>query len=303
MHSRWNDADARKAVETYARKGVGEDAGAAHLHHAPAGRRPAAGAAWRRQHLGQDRDGRPAGRDARGAVRQGLGLGHGHVIEPPGLPAVKLGAAARAAQAGQAVRRGHGQLPAREPAGLERAQPVGGDAAARLPAAQVHRSHACRRGAEPGRPAGRRGADRRRSTTAAWASCPTSSRASASPSWRPRSTRRKPDVEGLILHKHGIFTFGDDRAGGLRAHDRARVAGRGSGWPRAAATCSRRPRCRRSSRRRPRWRRSSAAPARCKPADARRRAEALRARLPHQPGDPELRRRRRSRRLSASAAW
>ena len=45
--------------------------------------------------------------------------------------------------------------------------------------------------------------------TAASASCPTSCRASRSRAKPPRSTRRKPKVEGLILHKHGIFTFGD----------------------------------------------------------------------------------------------
>ena len=29
-----------------------------------------------------------------------------------------------------------------------------------------------------------------------------------------------PAVEGLVLAKHGIFTFGADRARGVRAHDR-----------------------------------------------------------------------------------
>ena len=41
MQSRWNDADAREAVETYAGAGLGEDAGAARLHLAAARQRPA----------------------------------------------------------------------------------------------------------------------------------------------------------------------------------------------------------------------------------------------------------------------
>ena len=32
---------------------------------------------------------------------------------------------------------------------------------------------------------------------------------------RRRGLRARPAVEGLILHKHGIFTFGRDRARGL----------------------------------------------------------------------------------------
>ena len=37
---------------------------------------------------------------------------------------------------------------------------------------------------------------------------------------RRRRFERDPKVEGLILDKHGIFTFGDKRARSLRAHDR-----------------------------------------------------------------------------------
>ena len=44
----------------------------------------------------------------------------------------------------------------------------------------------------------------------------------------------KPDVAGLILHKHGIFTFAEDRARGLRADDRHGVAGRGAAGEGAA---------------------------------------------------------------------
>ena len=45
--------------------------------------------------------------------------------------------------------------------------------------------------------------------TGAWGSCPISRRASASPRRRPQCSSENPDVEGLILHKHGIFTFGE----------------------------------------------------------------------------------------------
>ena len=43
---------------------------------------------------------------------------------------------------------------------------------------------------------------------AAWASCPTSCRASALAKAAADVFERDPKVEGLILHKHGIFTFG-----------------------------------------------------------------------------------------------
>ena len=43
----------------------------------------------------------------------------------------------------------------------------------------------------------------------------------------------KPEVEGLILDKHGIFTFGSSAARGLRAHDRDGDAGRGAPETRA----------------------------------------------------------------------
>ena len=112
----------------------------------------------------------------------------------------------------------------------------------------------------------------------------------------------KPDVEGLILHKHGIFTFGDDRARGLRAHDRARDAGRAAARQGAPQRVRRRQAGEgagvggRGGAHHP-WRlRGEARQRRC-------RAEALRARLPHQPGDPQLRRRPPISPTSASAAW
>ena len=133
---------------------------ASHLLDAAARMRPAAGFARRRQHLGQDRGpGRPWGA-ARRAVRQGLGLGHGD--DRAGRTAGgQARAAAPAACARQARRRGHGQLSACQPDRCDGAQPFGRNAAARVPAAQVHRSHARCRRPQSGRPAGQRGSYRR----------------------------------------------------------------------------------------------------------------------------------------------
>ena len=54
MQSRWVDRDAKAAVDRYAAAGRSRRSGAAHLHDAAARRRSGAGAARRRQHLGQD---------------------------------------------------------------------------------------------------------------------------------------------------------------------------------------------------------------------------------------------------------
>ena len=125
------------------------------------------------------------------------------------MVAVRLDAAAAAARARRSLRRRHGAGAARPSARSAGAEPVARIAAARLHAAQIRRSHPRQRGAEPDRPAGRREALRRGVTTAASASCPTCVRASASPRPPPTTFDKNPKVEGLILDKHGIFTFGD----------------------------------------------------------------------------------------------
>ena len=90
------------------------------------------------------------------------------------------------------------------------AQPVRRDAAARVHAAQVRRPHPRHRAAQPDRPTRRR--ERARATCSA-SSC----RNRALPAARLRSRQEAaaafdadPSVVGLILHKHGIFTFGGD---------------------------------------------------------------------------------------------
>ena len=74
---------------------------------------------------------------------------------------------------------------------------------------------------------------------------------------------QNPHVEGLILDKHGIFTFGDDGARILRAHDRmVTLAEQRLAKDRKAVFASAAlPNEHRA--RRARWRRSCAAPAPC----------------------------------------
>ena len=195
MQSRWKDADARRAIVGLRRTGRGRGAGAAHLYDAAARAATRAGAARRRQHLAEDRDGGPARRDARGAVRQGLGLGHGGHRPERALPAVRLAPLQEAARARRPQRRGHGARPARLPARSAGAEPVGGVPAARLHAAQVRRPHArqCRPRAWSTSPMARSWPAR--STAAAWGSCPTTARASGSPSGR-RGVRRQARGRG-----------------------------------------------------------------------------------------------------------
>ncbi len=73
------------------------------------------------------------------------------------------------------------------------------------------------------------------------ASCPTGGRASVSPRLLPTCSTPIRRSMGLILHKHGIFTFGDGRARSLRAHDRDGDArGRRACKPTASRCSSRR---------------------------------------------------------------
>ena len=77
MKSGWVDRDAQAMVDRYARDGVGADLALRVYTTRLLGRDPQARAARRRQHLGEDRDARPARRGGRGALRQGLGRRHG----------------------------------------------------------------------------------------------------------------------------------------------------------------------------------------------------------------------------------
>ena len=136
-------------------------------------------------------------------------------IEPAGLPAVRL-APLRTLRARDAlsdedmVRMQRANL--LDPA---RAQPVGRDAAARLPAAQIRRPHPRDRGAEPRRPARRRPSAAPRSTARRMGIVPYIMPGFALAKTAAEMFEADPAVEGLMLLKHGIFTFGDDGARSL----------------------------------------------------------------------------------------
>ena len=182
-------------------------------------------------------------------------------IEPPGLPAVRLAPLRKLRERDALSDEDMVRVAARQPDRSRRAQPVGRDAAARLPAAQIHRPHPLDGGAEPRRPA----------ATAERCADLYGERMGFVPYIMPGFRLAKnaaevfeadPAVEGLVLLKHGIFTFGDTAR---EAYERMIAAvslaeerlarGRktvfaGAHAPAAAA-----------GRRRPRWRRSCAAPA------------------------------------------
>ena len=131
-------------------------------------------------------------------------------IEPAGMPAVRLDALRKLRARDDIADEQMVRAAARQPDRPGRAQSFGRDAAARLRAAQVRRSHPRHRAAQPDRPAGRRKARARRLRRPRSASCPTAGPASASPRRRPKCSTPIRRSSGLILHKHGIFTFGDD---------------------------------------------------------------------------------------------
>ena len=227
----------RRMVARYARRGRRARPGAARLYLAAARRRPAAGAARRRQHLGQDR---AAATCSASEVEVLCVKGSGWdmaAIEPAGLPAVRLAPLRKLRARDGALRRGHGARPARQPARPRRAQPVGRDAAARLPAAQIHRPHAFDRGAEPRRPARRRRALRRSLRPADGA------RALHHAGLRARqegggSLRGRPRGRGAGAAEARHLHLRRHRARGLRADDRDGHARRGAARARPQDACS-----------------------------------------------------------------
>ncbi len=129
-------------------------------------------------------------------------------IEPAGMAGGAARAAAAAADARRSLRRRHGAGAARPPARPDGAKSVARTAAARLHAAQIRRPHPCQRGVEPDRPAGRREAVRRGLWRPRRPRALRACRASVSPRPPPTTFDKNPKVEGLILDKHGIFSFG-----------------------------------------------------------------------------------------------
>ena len=192
----------------------------------------------------------------------------------------ETGAAEEAASARQADRRGHGQLPACEPARCGRAQSVGGNAAACVPAAHICRPHARRGRTEPCRSTRQRSARRRglRRHHGLRAVCdpgiPVGQARGGCLRCEARCRRADPGQARHLHVRHGC-------AGSLRTHDRLRIAcggaaGQGAtpGVPCQGATeegrdggryCADHP-----------WRLR-------REACGRYRAHALRARIPHRP--------------------
>ena len=236
MQSRWIDPTRRRPSIATPRPASARDLALRVYTTRLLGGDPA-GAARRRQHLGQDADGRPRRRGRRGAVRQGHGWDMAD-IEPAGLPAVRLEPLRKLRARDDARRRGDGRL--------QRANLI--DPAAPNPSVEtllhaflphkfVDHTHATAR-AEPDRPARRRGRCARALRRPRRHRALRHARASGSPRRRPQVFDADPNVEGLVLHKHGIFTFGDERARSLRAHDRDGDARRRRAARAAARRCS-----------------------------------------------------------------
>ena len=299
MQSRWNDISALDAVETYAAKGVSEDVALRIYTTRLLGRDPLLVL-----HGGGNTSVKTRAMDDLGHEHEVLcvkGSGWDMAeIEPPGLPAVKLEPLRKL--------RALDALSDEDMVNFQRLNLL--DAAAPNPSVEtllhaflphkfIDHTHAAAVLAWSISPTARR--LRARSTTGAWASCPTSRRASGWPRPRPkcssRTRRRRPDpAQARHLHLRR------DGARGLRAHDRDGVARRERLAPGAAASCSRRARCRRACRGR---RDRADHPRRLRASGRRAGGEPTRfvLDLPHRARDPHLRRTAPSLPTTASAAW
>ena len=242
MQSRWKDADARRAISVYGALGAGEELALRAYTTRLLGRRAGAGAAWRRQYLAEDRDGRLAGETHEVLCVKGSGWDMGD-DRPVGLAGRQARAAARScARCDDSERRGHGARPARQSHRSAGARTPRWRSLlhAFMPHKFVDHTHANAVLALIDQPDGA-GAGARGLRQRAWASCPTPCPGfGLGQDGRAMCSTPIPTVEGLILDKHGIFTFGATRARGLRAHDRDGDAGRGAPAARRARRCSRR---------------------------------------------------------------
>ena len=174
------------------------------------GRDPQARAAWRRQHLGEDHRRRSPRRRRPTCSASRARAGTWRTSSRPACRRCGSTACASCARATRSPTRTWCACSA--PTCIDPAAPnpsVETLLHAFLPHKFVDHTHATAV-LEPRRSAGRRSDLRARSMTAARASCPTSCRASRSRKAAADVFEQAPGVEGLILHKHGIFTFGDD---------------------------------------------------------------------------------------------
>ena len=211
---------------------------ASRVHDPAPGIRAAARAARRGQHVGQGSGPRRDRRRTRRPLREGERVGHGG-HRAAGAPRRAARSAARAGRDRGAVRRGHGQSAAPQPARLEGAEPVRRDAAARVGAAHVHRPHARQRGARAHGPAAR-GGDLPRSLRRQGGDRPLHHAGLRSRQGREGGGRRPPGggrtraPQARAVHLRG---YGE---GGVRADDRVREPRRGPDRARAQEGARRR---------------------------------------------------------------
>jgi len=224
MQNLWSDGDAKSAIAHHAAKGIGEDLGLGASNTT----RLLGGEPRLVLHGGGNTSVKTSMADVTGEPVEVLcvkrqAAGTWARSRRPACPRCALAPLGSLLGLQALLRRGHGQRPALQPPGQQGAEPVGRDSAARLPAAQVHRSHAFQRGGwhSPTSPTARKLA---RATCSARARrwCPTSCRAFALARERPaRWSRANPDVEGLVLLKHGHLLDGRHGRRGLCPHDRS----------------------------------------------------------------------------------
>ena len=294
MQSRWNDADARKAVRTYARSGVAKDLALRTYTTRLLGSDPLLVL-----HGGGNTSVKTGMADLLGETHEvlcvkGSGWDMG-TIEPAGLPAVKLKPLRRL--------RGLDKLADEDMVNFQRVNLLDARAPnpsvetllhAFLPHKFIDHTHAAAVLSLVDQPDGEELVAE--VYDGAMGLVPYAIPGFGLAKLAAQVYDAKPDVEGLILHKHGIFTFGADAreayermiAHVSRAEARLRKGRRNvfaaAALPKAVASAA------------------EVAPVlrgavAVQPAAGRRGAHAVHPRLPHQCGHPQLRRRRRSRRL------
>src|SRR5262245_2113686 len=207
MDSRWNDADARKAVETYARQGVGEA-----LALRTYTTRLLGGDPMLVRHGGGNTSLKTEMADLLGTTHDVLCVkGSGWdmaVIEPPGLPAVKLGPLREL--------RKLDKLSDEDMVNFQRVNLLDSTAPnpsvetllhAFLPHTFIDHTHAAAVLSLVDQPDGEALVEEVYGGSLGFVPYVIPGFALANLAAQVYEAR--PDVEGLVLHKHGIFTFGD----------------------------------------------------------------------------------------------
>ena len=166
------------------------------------------------------------GDDGRRALRQGLRLGHGRDRARRACRRCGSRRCASCARCDRLSDEDMVQLAARQSARSGGAQPLGRDAAARLPAAQIRRPHPFDRRARADRPARTAKRCAARSMAAGVGFVPYIMPGFGLAKAAAEVFDADPEVEGLILRQARHLHLRRQRARGLRAHDRDGDAGR-----------------------------------------------------------------------------